>query len=160
MNSFLSAILKIIIIGLIAFPIFFIFVVSSNSDKEEDTKKLLIERAKKDKNLAISATPSQISDLYDANEFAVDEKYKGKLVSISGNVKNLTTVLSTPVLEIDAEGSGLVAAIVQKRLYMDFNGDDAALRSLFAKISVGTKIRLLCFGSGGVHFKCYSNSVY
>jgi hypothetical protein len=160
MNSFLSAILKIIIIGLIAFPIFFMFVVSSNSDKEEDTKKLLIERAKKDKNLAISATPSQISDLYDANEFAVDEKYKGKLVAISGTVANLTKVLSTPVIEIDAESSGLVAAIVGKRLYMDFNGDEQLIQSKFSKIPIGSKIRLLCFGSGGVHFRCYSNSIY
>lgn len=160
MNSLLSAILKLVMIGVIGLPLFLIFVVNSNSDKEEKTKTSLIDQAKKNKTLALSATPTQISDLYDENPFAVDEKYKGKLVSISGTVTNLTKVLSTPVIEIDAEGSGLVAAIVGKRLYMDFNGDEKLIQSKFSKIAIGNKIRLLCFGSGGVHFKCYSNSIY
>lgn len=160
MNKLLSAILKIMMIGMIGLPLFLMFAVSSNSEKEEKSKNSLIDRAKKDKTLAISATPTEISDLYDENKFAVDEKYKGKLVAISGTVANLTQVLSTPVIEIDAEGSGLVAAIVGKRLYMDFSGDEKLIQAKFSKISIGSKIRFLCFGSGGVHFSCHSNSIY
>lgn len=160
MNNFLSAILKLFLIGVVAVPIFFLYSMSTNSHKEMDTRTALIERAKKDKSLAISVTPTQISDLYDSNKFAVDEKYENKLVSISGVIANLTKVLSTPVIELDGEGSGLIAAIVEKRIYMDFDGNEAEVQSLFAKLSIGKRIRLLCFGAGGAHFRCYPNSVY
>ncbi len=158
MNNFLSAIFKLIFLGVIIVPILVMCTISKKLDNEEQVDSTLIDRAKINRSLYITVTPTQITDLYEENKFAVDERFEGKLVSISGTIRALTKVLSTPVMELDGEGSQVT--FFPSRLYLDFSGDDAKIHSIFAKVRVGQAIRALCFGSGGVHFRCYSNSLH
>jgi len=155
--KFLATIFKLAFLCVVVVAGIVIYQMSEESDKKKESTLDLIERAKKDPNLAIHVSPAEISALYSKNEFAANQEYKGKLVSIKGEVKKLDTILSTPVIELWA-GTNLLNMF--DSIYMDFKGDREKVTAALSKIEPGQKVRLLCFGSGGVHFDCHTSSFY
>lgn len=157
MFKIIGRIIKWAFLCIVILTVIVIYQMSEEAGKKKESAFNLIERAKTDSNLAIKATPFEIWSLDKQNKFAGDEKYKDKLISVKGQIKDIDAVFSTPVLELDASSNLLN---IYATLYLDFEGDQKELSAILSKLARAQSIRVLCYGKGGLRLKCYSNSFY
>ena len=82
---------KIIVSALTVFGIgaFLLVAAASSEDKEETQKKEAAKQAEIQAAPAIEVTAAQLCEDYKANEIAADEKYKGKILQVTGKVDSI-----------------------------------------------------------------------
>lgn len=98
-----------------------------------------LQKEKFDKEEALVVSPADLVQAYKDNEVAADEKYKGKKIEITGEVKDISSNIGDqPVVHLKADKAllGVSAHGLEK--------SDAA------KLKKGETVTLVCKGNGEV----------
>lgn len=86
-----------------------IWIASSGSPKNTETNQVVSPSGEQKKEEAIKVTASNLAKEYEDNEIAADQKYKGKIVEITGTIKSIEEMLGSKFVTI--EGNQILSDI-------------------------------------------------
>lgn len=109
---------------------------SNSSTKSSESESKNAPDSTSEKPVSVSA--KELTKTYDENELAADEKYKGKMLAVSGKISNIAETLGN--LTISLEGHDVVKSVM-----CSF---DESEKSNIAKLKKGQQVTLVGKGDG------------